>query len=126
MSNKGLTYNEGNEHALTHGHERAVKALSSGDSLVGVAHQLELQADAEIASDGLVAVMHREAVRYLAVARIFHGLILGCEDVAQMDKLVKRYGWLASKAWRMLQELHEMQGDTDAIDYQDLIREQQR
>ena len=107
----GQRFEPGNQAALKHGGGRAVHALSSGASLVGVARELELEVHAEIESDGLVPVMRREAERYLAVARLFYGLLMGADDIADVDRFTRRYGWLASKAWKMLCDLRKMEAD---------------
>jgi len=117
------SYNVGNENALQHGGERAVKALSAGTSLVGMAHQLQLEVHDEIERDGLLAVMRVEAERYLAVARLFFGLVLGAESLDDVDRFARRFGWLSSKAWNMLERLRELEGDPNAIDYEDIVKE---
>jgi len=103
------SYNIGNENALQHGGERAVKALSAGTSLVGMAHELQLAVHDEIETDGLLAVMRVEAERYLGVARLFFGLVMGADNIDDVDRFTKRYGWLSSKAWNMLDRLRELE-----------------
>jgi hypothetical protein len=108
---------------MVHGGEAAVKALTADADLKGVALELQKQVSAEIDALGLVAVMRDTAERHLAVARLFHGLVAGATDIADADKFTKRFGWLNAKAFNMLDRLRQLEANTDALDYDELVKQ---
>jgi len=98
------------------GGEKAIKALSKGAPLDGLALELKETLHAEIEQRGLIEVMRERAERHQAVADLFYGLVLGCKDVAALDARVRRFGWLNAKAFGMLKELRSIeQGGTDEV-----------
>ena len=107
-------FQDGNTAALKHGGSRAVKALSSGAPLAGVAAELEGQIHAEIERDGLTAVMRTEIERCGAVMSLWYGLTLGAENVNDVERATHRYGWLFSKFWKAAVELQAVQGTEDS------------
>ena len=112
-------FTEGNAANLRHGGERAVKALQKGSSLVGIARELQADVHDQIEREGVLAVLRESAERHQAVANLFYGLILGADNVEDADRYVQRFGWMNSKAFRMLETVHKMQtagGDADVID----------
>jgi hypothetical protein len=112
-------FKKGNQAQFKHGGEAAIKALQHGGSLVGITRRLQNDVHDQIQSEGILAVMLESAERYQAVANLFYGLILGTKDIAEADKYAARYGWLASKAFRMLETVHKLEqagGPSDMLE----------
>lgn len=105
----GQSGNPGGAALTSGGGERAIKRLADGGPLAGAALELKEQLHQEIEKRGLLEVMRERAERYQAIADLFYGLCLGCQDAETLDKRVKRYGWLASKGFAMLAQLRELE-----------------
>jgi len=111
----------GNQAALKHGGERAIKHLQHGTPLVGIAAELKRQVAQEIEEHGIVAVMRERAERHQAVADLFYGLLLGTTDEEPLDRATKRFGWLNAKAFTMLREIAELEKQEGAQTLAELL-----
>lgn len=111
---------EGNAAAEKHGHERAVKALTSGADLRGLAANLEEAARVELATHGRRAILERNALRLQAVSDLFYGLLLGAMErgeVDDVDRFTRRFGWLTGSAQRAWEQVaKESDPDADVLD----------
>ena len=115
-------------HTLTthHGGEGAIKHLQHGKPLVGIAAELKEQVAQEIEENGIVAVMRERAERHQAVADLFYGLLLGTTEAEPLDQLVRRFGWMNSKAFGMMREIAELESRAggNVLDYEVWLEQQ--
>ena len=98
-------FQPGNQAAVKHGAEAAVKAIQHGTEHVGLAREAELAVVAELETVGRAAVVVRNATRLQAAADLYWGAVSKAAqegDLEALDKYVARYGWLAGcslRAW---------------------------
>ena len=118
------TFAEGHSGYLKHGGEGAIKRLEHGSPLEGIAAELKRRVHEEIDEQGIVAVMRERAERHQAVADLFYGLLLGTTEAEPLDRLVRRFGWMNSKAFAMLRDIAAMEETSDdgAIDYEHILQ----
>jgi hypothetical protein len=108
----------GNQNALTHGGERAIKALQRGDDLKGDAlaiyhHELNtLGLDLDVLGDiGLMLAM--DYARESAVSQLFYRALFRAYDDGDDDGLFRcggRFVWLSGRASRALDRLFKHVG----------------
>lgn len=99
--------------ALKHGGSGAETRLTKGREFVGVARETEIAVTQELESDGLAGVYRKRALRLQTVSDLYYQAILGAENIDDLDKFVKRYGWLQASALRSLVMLKELEKDQD-------------
>ena len=88
-----------------HGGESAVKAIQRGEvfQLGTLARDAELAVYNELESSGRYALVVRSATRLQACCDLFWNAIEAAAqngDLEQLDRYIKRFGWLASSALR--------------------------
>lgn len=115
----------GNQNAVKHGGESAVKALQKGEPLRGPARQAELGVYEQLETEGRVSLVRRGAVRLEAAAQCYWSaickLMVMIEDKGQqadlllpkLDGYIARFGWLQSSALRAWQQLGKEEKDSD-------------
>ena len=106
----------GNQNAhVVHGGEGAIKTLSSGAELRGLAAQSQNEVERELEADGRSAIVRRAAIRLEAVSRLFYNAILAATEHGDLGKLAsysQRFAWLQARAlaaWA--QVAHEEKSD---------------
>jgi len=106
---------EGNEGAVKHGGESAVKAIQRGEPFKGLAASEERSVKAELANSGRAEMVRQEAVRLKTACNLYWGAVCKSADdgdIEALDKYVKRYGWLASatlRAWAQLGDAEDQE-----------------
>lgn len=103
---------------VKHGGEAAIKLLTAEQPLVGVAAEFESAAIEELEKTSIASLLKARAIRHLAVADLYYAAIAGADNLENMDRLVRRYGWLNSAAHRQLLAVNEMEqaNDDDILD----------
>ena len=118
--------NEGNRNAHKHGAASAEKALTSGDNLSGLALEAAEAVQGELQDVGAVGMLRRDAIRFEAVASLLYARILACTNPAELDTVVKRWGWIQAHAVRSWQGVVQQERDKDrgmtAADVLDAIK----
>ena len=98
-------FRPGNQAAVKHGGEAAIKAIQHGTDHIGMAREAELAVIDELETAGRAAIVARNATRLQAAADLYWGAVSKAAqegDLEALDKYVARYGWLAGcslRAW---------------------------
>jgi hypothetical protein len=101
----------------SHGGEGALKKLTGGAPLVGLAAESARKVEAELATDGRAAIVQRAAVRLEAVARLFYDAILTATEQGDFEKLAlyaQRHGWLQARALSAWEQLRREGRERDS------------
>lgn len=100
---------KGNTNALKHGGESAVKDLTAGNPLRGMASTAQQDVHSDYEAHGAGYLVQEQAERLTAVSRLFWEACLAAAQAGnlyQLDAFVARYGWLAGaslRAWALVQ-----------------------
>ncbi len=108
-----------NQHAIKHGGAGAIKRIASGQPFIGIAHEAEVQVQAEYQTDGAGALELRNAQRLQAASDLYWGAISKAAedgDLQTLDKYIQRYGWLASLALRAWTEIRKREKNNNEFD----------
>ena len=108
----------GNKNAEKHGGESAVRDLVAGTPLRGPAREAELAVIDELDAQGRYELVRRNAVRLQACADLFWHAITGAaerQDLSELDKYIKRFGWLTGASLRAWAQVKEEEPENDAI-----------
>ena len=101
---------------VEHGGEGAVRRVTEGRELVGIAKQAELDVYAELETEGRQAIVRRNAARLQACADLFWNAVQKAAqdgDLEKLDHYVGRFGWLSSaslRAWVQVKGEEERPG----------------
>lgn len=102
-----------------HGGEAAVKAIQKGEPFTGIAREVEAQTELELETVGLSEMVKRAYIRLETASTLFYN---GAQDAnergdfEQMDRCIKRFGWLQVAALRAAGQLAQLQaGANDDI-----------
>jgi len=90
-----------NQNATKHGASGALKRITSGLPLIGIAKDMQLEVEDALETQGIEAIVCEGATRLETAARLYWGAILKAAeagDIDTLDRYVARFGWLASKA----------------------------
>lgn len=93
----------GNLKAQKHGAEGAIKRIQSGQPFTGLAAEAEREVRAQLEITGRISIMFDDAARLQTVANLyFEAMRKAFEEgnFEKIDKVVSRYGWLATAALR--------------------------
>ena len=104
---------------LKHGAGAGERDITAGADLTGLAREQELRVQAELETDGAAAMVKRRAIRLQTVADLYYQAILGAKDPVELDRYVKRYGWLQGsglRAWQQVADLESKQSRQDITD----------
>lgn len=121
---------KGNQNAVKHGGEAAVKAIQSGAPFAALAAQTEQAVEADLDLGGRVALVKELAVRLQTASRLYWDAIQAAAERAQddeqwlqkLDGYIARYGWLAGHALRAWgQHRAEEQDGPPTLDYDQLV-----
>ena len=100
--------NQGNQNALKHGGEAAIKALQAGKPLTGLAYEAEQAVIAELQAGGVEQIVRRDAIQLQSVADLFLSAVHKAADegdIPALDRYVARYGWLTGVSLRAWQQV---------------------
>lgn len=121
MAKSSTSFEQDNQSATKHGLEANVKRLQHGQPLTGPAAEAEAIVRAELETEGVTEIVKTGAIRLESVARGFYNQLteaMAKGDMAAIDKLVKRYGWLqmgALRAWAQVEAMGK-NGDDGSIE----------
>ena len=108
-----------------HGGEACVKAIQRGEPLTGLAAEAERAVYQELDTNGRPALVVRNAARLQAAADLYWNAIQAVADqgrLDQLDKYIKRYGWLAGASLRAWAQVKQERPDDDrALDYEAIL-----
>lgn len=96
---------------LKHGGESAIKRLKTDEPFTGLAAEAAAQVAEEIETQGIDAVMTRQAVRLQAVCDLFWNAIEKAAedgDLETLDRYIKRFGWLSGVTLRSMVEIQKI------------------
>ncbi|MCE5209883.1 MAG: hypothetical protein LLG42_16465 [Chloroflexi bacterium] len=95
----------GNQRAFKHGGEGAVRRISEGKPLIGLAAEEEKIVTAELAETGPLEIVKRDAIRLQSALNLYWNAVEKAAqdgDIAALDRYVARFGWLSGvtlRAW---------------------------
>lgn len=95
----------GMQNALKYGGEGAIKRISTGKPLIGIAAEEEKAVTAELADKGVSELSKADAVKLQAAANLYWNAVCKAAqdgDIAALDRYVARFGWLMGvtlRAW---------------------------
>lgn len=98
------------------GAEGALKRISDGAPLVGLAHDAEQAVIVELEAAGRAAIVTRNARRLQAACDLFWNAVTKAAqdgDLEKLDKYVARFGWLSSASLRAWAQVGQEQKDTE-------------
>lgn len=110
------------ERALKHGAGAGEVALTKREPFTGMAKLAENQVTDELETDGLAAIVRRDAIRLQTVADLYYAAILGATDIEQLDTYVKRFGWIAGSALRAWAQVRELEKQKNTQDITQILR----
>jgi len=116
---------EGNQAQTTHGGAGAVQAIQRGEPFKGLAASEERSVRAELQASGRAELVRQEAIRLKTACNLYWGAVCKAADdgdLQELDKYVKRYGWLAGatlRAWGQLADAERE--DAETLDYETVL-----
>lgn len=106
---------------LKHGGEAAVKAIQRGEELSGMAAEAEIDVYRELANTGRPSIVERNAARLQAAADLYWAAILGADNLVDLDKYIKRFGWLSTSALRAWAAVKDEEASAPGGDITELL-----
>jgi hypothetical protein len=108
--------------ARKHGAGAAENAITAGTDMTGLAREQELRVQAELEIDGAAAMVKRRAIRLQTVSDLYYQAILGAKDPVELDRYVKRYGWLQASSLRAWSQVADLESKQRSQDITDILR----
>ena len=105
--------NDGNKHREIHGAAAGERALATGDNFSGLALEAAGAVESELAEIGAVGMLRRNAIRFGAVESLLYARMLACTNPAELDSIVKRWGWIAAHSRRAWRDVVEMEREKE-------------
>ena len=90
-----------NQNATKHGAEGAIRRISEGKPLLGIARDMQLEVEEALETQGVEAIVLEGAVGLETAARLYKNAFLAAAergDLEALDRYGQRYGWIQSKA----------------------------
>lgn len=120
----------GNQHAIKHGGEGAIRRISEGKPFLGLAADTEKTVTADLAEMGIEELVRRDAIRLQTVSDLYYAALLKAAesgDLAAFDRYVARFGWLAGvtlRAWAQVTagDKDKAKGGASVVDVLNSIR----
>ena len=107
---------------LKHGAGAGERDITAGADLTGLAREQELRVQAELEMDGSAMMVKRRAIRLQAVSDLYYMAILGAKDPVELDRYVKRFGWLQASSLRAWQQVADLEAKQSRQDITDILR----
>jgi hypothetical protein len=111
-----------NQTAIKHGAEGALRRVTAGQPLIGIAKDMQDEVEDAYQLQGIEAIILEGAIGLETVARLFKNAVMAAAEKGDLDtfeRYCQRYGWLQSKAllaWGQVQKSEKNNGPTlDAI-----------
>jgi hypothetical protein len=92
---------EGNQSATKHGAEGAIRRISQGQPLIGMAKDMQNEVEETLETQGIDAIVRDGAIGLETAARLYKNAFLAAVekgDLEAVDRYGARYGWIQSKA----------------------------
>ena len=95
----------GNQTAIKHGGEGAIRRVSQGQPFIGVALDAQHEVEKRLDTEGLEAIVQENAIRLQTATDLYYSAVLKAAqdgDTAAFDRFIARYGWIAGvtlRAW---------------------------
>jgi hypothetical protein len=102
--------NKGNQNSIKHGGEGAIRRISEGKPLIGMAHDMELTVKDDLETKGRAALVVQTAIRLQAAAELYWNAVSKAAqdgNIDALDRYIARYGWLAGvslRAWAQVKQ----------------------
>jgi hypothetical protein len=99
-----------NQNATKHGAEGAIRRISEGKPLLGIARDMQLEVEEALETQGVEAIVLEGAVGLETAARLYKNAFLAAAekgDLEALDRFGARYGWIQSKAllaWALVKQ----------------------
>ena len=113
---------KGNQRAIRHGAEGALRRVTAGQPLIGIAKDMQDEVEDVYQVHGIDPIILAGAKGLEVVARLYKNAVMAAAekgDLEAFDRYAARYGWLQSKtllAWSMVQKSQKNNGPTlDAL-----------
>ena len=128
IRNKGNTqgtghkFSEGNQHALKHGGEGAIKRIQQGKPFLGLALEEEQRVADQYELEGRLEIEKQTAIRLQTAQNLYWSAIQKAAqdgDLLALDRYVARFGWLAGvalRAWDQVGKSEKKQNKKSIID----------
>ena len=112
------------QNALKYGGEGAVKRISTGKPLIGIAAEEEKAVTAELAERGVSDIVRADAVKLQAAANLYWNAVMKAAqdgDINALDRYVARFGWIQGvtlRAWMQVRsdEKDKAKGGVPIVD----------
>ncbi len=99
---------KGNQHAIKHGGEGAIRRISEGKPFLGLAADEQKAIEAELQASGQAEIVKGDAIRLQTAANLYWNAVMKAAqdgDIAALDRYVARYGWLSGVTLRAWQQV---------------------
>jgi|GEM_PF-3256162 len=114
----------GVQNALKYGGEGAIRRISEGKPLLGIAAEEEKAVTAELADKGVSDIVRADAVKLQAAANLYWNAVMAAAqagDITALDRYVARFGWLQGvtlRAWMQVRndEKDKAKGGVPIVD----------
>ena len=115
---------KGKQNALKYGGEGAIKRISEGKPLLGIAAEEEKAVTAELADKGVSDIVRADAVKLQAAANLYWNAVMKAAqdgDINALDRYVARFGWIQGvtlRAWMQVRndEKDKAKGGVPIVD----------
>lgn len=113
---------QGNQNAVKHGIDGAIKRVSEGKPFIGLAAEEEKAVIADIERMGIAGLMKSNAVRMQTIQNLIWNALekaLQDGDLAMAERFMRLQGWLSSKVrdgWKDVLEDMKQDDHKDAVD----------
>lgn len=95
----------GYQNAAKYGGEGAIRRISEGKPLIGIAAEEEKAVTADLVDAGVSELIRRDAIRLQTAANLYWNAVQKAAqdgDITALDRYVARFGWLSGvtlRAW---------------------------
>jgi hypothetical protein len=116
----------GNQRALKHGGEAAVKAISKNEPFTGLAAAEQERVESQLSLVGIQGVEKDLMTRLVTATNLYWDAIQKAAqegDLIALDRYIQRFGWLATSSLRALKQIsdHEKSSINDPINAQIIL-----
>ncbi len=105
---------KGNQSAVKHGAEGALRRRNEGKPFIGLAAEEEKAVLADLQEMGIAELVKRDAIRLQTITNLYYAAVQKAAetgDIMAFDRYVARLGWLAGVTLRAWQQVTNDQKD---------------
>lgn len=105
---------KGNQSAVKHGAEGALRRRNEGKPFIGLAAEEEKAVLADLQEMGIAELVKRDAIRLQTITNLYYAAVQKAAedgDLVAFDRYVARLGWLAGVTLRAWQQVTNDQKD---------------